>query len=284
MKYFKIAVTVLFFVEIGIFAWNETAGIMVSQQEIKDNELAGALEGVKIVQISDLHIKRSGYIENNLVDIINKIDPQVIFITGDFLTGNDGIAPCRDTLKRFTKGRVVIGILGNGDHTFKKNYIDTELLAKELENAGVKLLRNESMMLRVKRSGSDEVKEVYVIGLDDNYLMYDDIFKAMNNVPDKSPKILLAHSPNIIDKVNTDGINLILSGHTHGGQISIPYFGPLFLNMAKGAKRKMVAGLYDYETKVFVTKGVGTSLVPLRLFCRPEVSVLEFKKLQASSH
>jgi predicted MPP superfamily phosphohydrolase len=117
---------------------------------------------------------------------------------------------------------------------------------------------------------------VYIVGLDDNYLFYDNIFKAMNNVPASSPKILLAHAPNIIDKIDVKGINLILSGHTHGGQINIPFIGALYLNPVSWSQRKIVAGLYNFETKVFVSKGVGTTLIPMMLFCRPEIVVLEF--------
>lgn len=268
----------LFIVEVGLFVYGETTGITVYRHEIPDTALARDLEGVTIVHISDLHIGKPGLIEDRLVKIINKIDPQIIFITGDFLSGNKGIGPCIDTLKRFTAGRVVIAILGNSDHSYLKQHVDTELLAKGLERAGVQLLRNESMIVRVKRDHPDSSRDVYIVGLDDNYLAYDDIFTAMNNVPSQSPKILLAHSANIIDKINTEGINLVLSGHTHGGQINLPLWGPLYLNPVWGAKRRMVAGLYQYETNVFINKGIGTTLLPLRLFCRPEVSILKFVK------
>jgi predicted MPP superfamily phosphohydrolase len=278
MRYLKILILILLCSEIGYFIFTETTNIQVNRQEIRDKELAEVFGDVKIVHISDLHIGRRGFTENKLVNTIRDLDPQIILITGDLLSGNNGIQPCLNVVKDLAEGRLVLVTLGNGDHSFGNKHIDTERLVRGLENAGARVLENESLMIRIRGEGLPVAKTAYIVGLDDNYLFYDNIFKAMNNVPSASPKILLAHAPNIIDKIDVTGINLILSVHTHGGQIYLPFIGALYLNPVFGANRRIVAGLYHFETKIYVSKGIGTTSVPIRLFCRPEIAMLKFIK------
>jgi predicted MPP superfamily phosphohydrolase len=262
--------------EVFCFFYSETNSIKVNYQKIFDEELASALEGIRVIHLSDLHIKRIGVREKKLLKIIKYVDPHIIFISGDFISGNKGIRPCIEVMKYMANGRTVIAVLGNSDHTYKHHRRNTFLLVKCLKRAGVTLLRNESARIAIK-IGEKYPRELFVLGLDDNYLRYDDIFKAKTNLPKKGPKILVVHCPNIIEKIDTADINLILTGHSHGGQIVIPFIGPVYSNPSEHSRKRYYSGLYEEETKMYVNRGIGTSLVPFRIFCRPEVTCFEFK-------
>lgn len=259
-----------------LFMYKETTDIRIIPVQIKDLALKDVLNGIRVVQISDFHVKKYGSIEKKLLRIIKKISPDVIFVTGDFIESNAGIVPCIRVMKELTGLAVVIGVLGNSDYSNKKKAVDTKRLVDEMRTCGVKLLINESVRLIAKDAKHDKKKVLYIVGLNDNYLWKDDIFKAMRNVPVKGTKILLAHSPNIIEKINTEGINLILTGHTHGGQIVMPVFGALYLNPVCNARKLYKSGFYQEDTPLYVNRGIGTSLISLRMFCKPEVTLFTF--------
>jgi uncharacterized protein len=279
MKKLKYILLIILFLELGYFFYTQTNDIVVDTQVISDPVLKGILGDARIVQISDLHIDRVGPREHKLIALIKQIDPDILFITGDFISYNEGIASCREVVSALAQGRTVIATLGNGDHTQKHTDIDTQLLFNELQKTGITLLVNESLKLTLKGDASRKdvpQASLYIIGLNDNHLWLDDIFKATANVPAEAPKLLLAHAPSIIEKINTGGINLILSGHTHGGQIVFPYIGALYTNRGINARKKFVSGLYNEDTKLYVSRGIGTSGLPLRLFCKPEITVFKF--------
>lgn len=278
MKKLKIMLVIILIIEVGYFFYVETNDIVITTQEIQDFELQEVLGKLRVIQISDLHIKKIGSREKRLISLINKINPNIIFITGDFVSRNEGITPCIEVLKQITEKHLVVAIFGNSDHYHKDKAIDTELLVKGMEEIGMKVLVNESLKLTVKGTIPATNHSLYVVGLDDNYLWYDNIFKAMNNVPEDSPKILLAHCPNIIEKINTKGINLVLSGHSHGGQIVLPLVGALTTSAPCNAKKKFISGLYnDGSSNLYVNRGIGTGgKIPMRLFCKPEITLFKF--------
>lgn len=277
MKLLAKLLILILVLEIYGFFYLQTNHIILKTQQITDSELSKTLKDLKIVQISDLHIRRFGDREKRLVSFIKNINPDIIFITGDFAANNKGIQSCIELLEKFPVSSKTLAILGNNDHTYKSEAINTDLLIKELNKIGITVLINESVKITIEDKAKMIQSFFYVVGLDDNYLWLDDIFKAMENVPEGSPKILLAHAPNIVEKINTKGINLILSGHTHGGQIALPFIGALYTNPICNAKKKFVSGLYKEDTNLYVNRGIGTVEIPLRLFARPEITVFEFK-------
>lgn len=262
-------------VQIGLILYWQTNRIVIHTQPIKDNELAGFFDSLKVLQISDLHIDRFGGREKKLADLIESIDPHLIFITGDFVGRNSNPKPALEVIERIAKNRKVIAILGNKDHEFKNRKINTADLMAGLKKEGVEVLVNQSIKLRF---GSDWV---FIIGLDDNYLWKDDFFKATANLPPKGKKILLAHSPDIVTKVNLDGISLVLSGHTHGGQVKLPFIGAIYTNRSGNSVFRFVSGLYCYgDTKLYVNRGIGTSSLPSRFLSRPEITIFKFEQRQ----
>ncbi|MCJ7508816.1 MAG: metallophosphoesterase [candidate division Zixibacteria bacterium] len=259
--------------ELWLFFYWQSNKIIIHTETIKDNQMANFFDSLKVVQVSDLHIRRWGNREKELVSLIQKLNPDLIFITGDFASNNRGIDPALKVMERITQGRRVIAVLGNNDHEFRSQKLDTERLIRGLEKSGVLLLLNRSIKLKRQENS------VFVIGLDDNYLWKDDLFKATDNLTSKGGKILLDHSPDIVTKVELNGINLVLSGHTHGGQVKLPLIGAIYTNRACNSVFKFVSGLYYYQnTKLYVNPGIGMSFFPVRFLCRSEITIFKFEK------
>ncbi len=274
-KIVTILLICLIVVEIGFFFYWQTNRIVIHSQPIRDSRLAGFFDSLKVVQISDLHINRFGGREKKLADLIERMDPHLIFITGDFAGRSSNLKPALEVIEGIAKNRKVIAILGNKDHEYKNQKINTADLIAGLKKEGVEVLINQSVKLTF---GSDSI---FVIGLDDNYLWKDDFFAATANLPPKGEKILLTHSPDIVTKVNLDGISLVLAGHTHGGQVKLPFIGAIYTNRSGNSVFKFVSGLYFYDdTKLYVNRGIGTSSLPLRFLSRPEITIFKFEEEQ----
>ncbi len=264
----------LFFLLSLVFLFQETNDIETTLVTIRNRKLAEAAGGARMAQITDLHISRLGSRERRLQNAIERLDPDVIFITGDLVASDAGIKPCIELIATMTKRRTVIAVLGNNDHSYRENRVDTKLLVRKLREAGARVLRNESVRLQCDGT---ESPPLYVVGLDDNFLWYDDYFRAMTNVPAHVPKILLAHSPGIVEKIPAEEVDLVLSGHTHGGQIVLPFIGALYTNPSLLSWKRFVAGMYKEGTTLYVNRGIGSAVLPVRLFSRPEITVFKFE-------
>jgi len=118
-------------------------------------------------------------------------------------------------------------------------------------------------------------------GVDDPYAGRDDLYKALYGVPRNYFIVLIAHSPQIIDKAKGK-VGIILSGHTHGGQIVIPFYGPVMVPLPR-EYRRYVSGLYVIgDTYMYVTRGIGTSIYPIRMFCPPEITLIKLHSSRPS--
>jgi hypothetical protein len=227
--------------------------------------------GFRILHLSDLHADGLEGLAECISDSVRGLSVDLCVLTGDYRFSVSG--SCRNVypnvdkiLRSVTARHGVIGILGNHD-------VSEEIL--ELERMGVKMLVNKAHELRHGQ------ESVWVIGLDDpHYYGCDDLPGALQDVPVDAFKILLVHTPEIIDEAERQGIHLYLCGHTHGGQICLPWLGPLFINA--NCTRKFVRGVWRHgRLQGYTTPGVGTSGVPVRFFCPPEIGVIE---LRCSAH
>jgi predicted MPP superfamily phosphohydrolase len=227
--------------------------------------------GFRILHLSDLHADGLEGLAERISDGVRGLSVDLCVLTGDYRFAVSGT--CRNVypnmekiLQSVTARHGVIGILGNHD-------VSEEI--PELERLGVRMLVNEAHELRHDR------ESVWVIGLDDpHYYGCDDLQGALQDVPADAFKILLVHTPEIIDEAEQQGIHLYLCGHTHGGQICLPWLGPLFVNA--NCTRKFVRGVWRHgKLQGYTTAGVGTSGVPVRFFCPPEIGVIE---LRCSKH
>lgn len=235
--------------------------------EIKD--LPPSFQGVKIAQLSDIHSQEFGERERMVLEKLGQINPDFVVITGDFV---DWKTKNLDSCKEFWQeigqkysGRV-FGVFGNHEHhnpKFKtiKNY---------LEESGIKILENETEKITKNEDF------IYLVGLDDPHEDFDDFDKATKGIDDNSPEIVIAHSPEVFKKIKEKNVDLVLTGHTHGGQINIPFVIEFFLPLKYDRKYK--SGLFEEGgVRLYVNRGVGTTFLPIRFNAVPEITLIELK-------
>lgn len=229
--------------------------------------LGAGLEGTRIVQISDLHA--GGLVGERrlrrIVRKVNRLRPDLVVITGDIVNASPRDAElAAPILAELSAPLGVWACLGNHDH-----FVDGEQVAKILEGANVKLLRNRGEL--IERGGA----ALWLAGVDDTWTHQDDVAAAVKERPAGVPTVLLAHDPNLWPQAVANRVEWTLSGHTHGGQIGLVKLHPS-ISLARFIT-PFVAGLYEQEgAALYVSRGTANTL-PLRLGAPTEVSVFELK-------
>ena len=252
-------------------AFIEPYRVGIKTVSINLNGRDGRLDDIKIIHITDLHIKKFGYLERILIDNINQLMPDLLFVTGDFIKNNNGIEPCAEFFKRIKPKYGIYGVLGNNDYKqFFIISIDTDKLKKSLSDVGVKLLFNESYTVNI-----DGV-HINILGIEDSMYGKPDISNIINKDTNGYTNILLSHSPSVIKYLNGYKPDLILTGHTHGGQVRLPFIEYLWTPLPLNSPRKYSRGLFEVnKTKMYVNQGIGTNLFPMRFLCPPEISIIK---------
>lgn len=230
--------------------------------EITNHQINAPVESeLKLVQISDLHTKGLGRIEKKVIELVNQISPDIIVLTGDVSSPGGTSEDYHEVLSLFKAPKGVYFIHGNWEYwASSKNFNDL------LSQIGIVNLDNKNVQL-------DE--HVWLIGFDDALEGNPSEELAFKDVPSESYKIGIFHSPVYFDSVS-EKVNISLSGHTHGGQMKLPFLPPFWL---PDGSSDYVSGWFSKgSNKMYVSRGIGTSILPLRLFCRPEIAVFSFKK------
>ncbi|MES0360744.1 MAG: metallophosphoesterase [Anaerolineales bacterium] len=239
--------------------------ITISDLPIELTNLPLEFNDYRIVQISDFHLG-SWLDEQDLgqiIDIVNQLKPDLIAITGDFVNSNPGrYSPVLlQTLSKLFAKDAIVAVLGNHDH-----YSEPDIIRDVLRESNIIELNNR--VYPIQRSSS----YLYFAGVDDHLTKKDDLQNVLNQIPDESTAILLAHEPDYADISSMSGtFDIQLSGHSHGGQICLPYFGSLYLPRYG---RKYSSGIYRINGMVLYTnRGLGTSWLPFRYNCPPEIAI-----------
>jgi len=249
----------------------EPNNIKIERQVITIKNLPRSFDGVKVVQLSDFHSLWFGSREKRVLKILEELEPDFIFITGDFvdpvtkLITDRGLSSVKIFWQKLAQQHKnqVFAVLGNHDTELVKNYLTA---------SGIRVLDNEHEKIFL---GKDYI---YLIGVDDPWTGRDDLTRAMEGTEKDGLKILLAHSPDIIDKAAKQKIDLVLVGHTHGGQVNIPVLGRLIQFLSEYGK-KYTKGLFEINsTYLYVNRGIGTSVFPIRFNCQPEITLIELRK------
>jgi predicted MPP superfamily phosphohydrolase len=229
------------------------------------DHLPEAFCGFKLLHLTDLHADGLPGFAEAVGRCIQGLAVDLCVMTGDYRFGISGpcdsVYPPMQRLLMGVNSRLgVIGILGNHD-------VSDEI--PELERMGVRVLVNAAHELRQARDS------LWIIGVDDpHYYGCDDLPGALESVPADAFKILLVHSPEIIPEAEAAGVDLYLCGHTHGGQICLPLLGPVIVN--SNCPRRYAEGVWQYQRlRGYTNAGVGTSGVPVRFFCPPEIGLIE---------
>ena len=257
-------------------AWGNTA-LELNTYTISSRELPEAFEGYRIAQVSDLHNAEFGEGNQRLLDMLREAGPDMIAITGDLIDSRKtNIAVALAFAKEAVKIAPCYYVSGNHEAGVSE-YQD---LKTGLEAAGVTIL--DDTQVKIEVSG----KSITVIGVDDpsfsaDYLTGDAavIDKKLSELAAEDPgfTILLSHRPELFDTYVDHDIDLVLSGHAHGGQFRLPLIGGL-VAPNQGLFPKYDAGLYSEDhTNMIVSCGLGNSIIPFRFNNRPEVVLIELK-------
>jgi hypothetical protein len=227
--------------------------------------LPAELEGFRILLLSDIHIGpyTDAAAARATLRPLARVTADLVAFTGDLASGEKpGIGVAASLLDELAPHGVRFAVLGNHEH-----YLDPGLATRELARRGFHVLNNRSE--RVGVNGQD----IWVVGVDDPYTGSSDLPKAFAGAPTDAFVILLAHTPDVVAQPLAERANLILAGHTHGGQIVLPLVGPLTSNSRYGIR--YASGLFDVNgSRLFVTRGLGEVNIPLRVLCPPEIALL----------
>jgi predicted MPP superfamily phosphohydrolase len=239
------------------------------------------LDGFTVVQLSDLHAgSRPSFnmrAVRKAVDETRRIAPDLIVITGDLVTGASHLDGLYGELRRLPEARGVFAVLGNHDHGVMKLVKAPPADLSGLAGAGVRLLLDECVSVTVGAA------TVQICGVDDVVNGYGHIESVLAALDRRQGtlRLLLSHYGEVAADLAPDDFALTLSGDTHGGQICLPvpkaYGGRIMLSQPRARFRE---GFYDEDgARVFVSRGIGTSFLPFRLLCRPEIVCFRLRRV-----
>ena len=251
------------------FFWYENHHLVVTTYTYQDEKVDDNLAGYRIVQISDLHNAKFGQDNKNLLVKISELQPDMIVITGDLVDSNHtNIHTSIDFVKQAVRISDVYYVTGNHEY-WLTNQERIELL-EGIENAGAVVLSNESV--DISYGGS----EFTLIGLEDNSLADDTLNALVKEVSDDQLCVLLAHEPQYYMNYANAGVDMVFSGHAHGGQFILPFIGPL-VAPDQGFCPQFTSGEHhEKETTMYISRGLGNSIIPVRLFNNPEIVCVDF--------
>ena len=252
--------------QIARTALAEPNQLAVERHAIGLKRLPRELDGLKVVQLSDIHHSPFTGREQVLraVEVANSLQPDIIALTGDYVSHErEYVQPCAEMLGKLKARRGVYACLGNHD-----NWVDADLVTDLFTLAGIRVLNNEGLRFE------DRGASFWLAGVQDTMVGLEDLPLALAGSSAEEMKLLLAHNPVILRRAARAGVDLVLSGHTHGGQVT---WRPE--RSASGrVRRRILRGLGRRgETQIYVTRGLGTVVLPVRYGCLPEVSLLTLR-------
>jgi len=245
----------------------------VREREIEIEGLPEAFDGYRIAQISDLHCGpfASGQRVERWVAATNRLEPDLVAVTGDLIaSGSDYISVVARALGGLRARDGAFAAMGNHDY-----FGDGEAMVSALEGAGLTVLRNRGVELR-RGAGA-----IWLAGVDDTWTKRHDVGRALAARPAGMPAVLLAHDPVLFPAAAERGVDLVLSGHTHGGQVAVPLLARR-LNLARLMTRFTTDVYRSGSTTLYVNRGLGTTGPPVRLAVAPEIAVLTLRRSAAA--
>jgi predicted MPP superfamily phosphohydrolase len=247
-------------------ALTEPFRLTIEHRQIHLRRLPSAFDGFRIVQLSDIHhspFTSKAQIER-AVATANSLQPDLIALTGDYISKERRYAaPCAELLGKLRARYGVFAVLGNHDH-----WTDAALITDLFRAEGMTVLVNQGMRFEMKDQA------VWLAGTDDTMVGLEDLPLALAGSREDEFKLLLAHNPIILRRAARAGVDLVLSGHTHGGQVRLRSER----SADERTRRRLLKGLgREGDTQIYVTRGLGTVVLPVRFGCPPEVSLLELR-------
>jgi len=247
-------------------AFAEPYALTVERHTIRIPRLPLALDHFRIVHLSDIHhspLTGRKQIER-AVEVANSLQPDIIALTGDYISHErEYAAPCAGMLGRLKARCGVYAVLGNHDH-----WTDAALVTDLFASEGIRMLTNEGMRFE------DNGASFWLAGVDDTMVGLEDLDLALAGSQADEMKLLLAHNPLVLRRAARTGVDLVLAGHTHGGQVT----WRSETSRSGRPRRRLLRGLgRQGETQIYVSRGLGTVVLPIRYGCLPEVALLELR-------
>jgi predicted MPP superfamily phosphohydrolase len=245
--------------------WVPRERFTVNEERIWLDALPDAFSGLRVVQISDIH--HGWFLSQEwlaqAVQQANRLHADIVVLTGDFVTySRANIEPAAEILSRLRSRYGVFAVLGN--HDFR---VGADAVTLALRRQRIQVLRNQH--ITVQFGGAS----LYVAGVDD-YGYGADVRRAVRGIPRDAAIVLLAHNPRIISLASRHGVSLVLSGHTHGGQVNLPLLGTVYGRSPERLRYKIGWDRLG-ATQIYVSRGIGTIVLPWRLRCPAEITHLE---------
>jgi uncharacterized protein len=258
---------------VGLALWAfviEPRRLVVREETIIIQGWPGAFDPLRIVLISDLHVGAPGVTLEKLREVVARVNaqqPDLVLIAGDFVIqdvlGGEYVdpEPIAEELKSLRARDGVFAVLGNHDW-----WKDGERITRALNKVGIRVLEND--VAEVKREGGS----IWIAGLSDLWTRKPLITATLGKIPEQATVIALTHNPDIFPDIPAR-VALTLAGHTHGGQVNLPLIGRRVVPSRFG-ERYAIGHVQENGRHLFVTPGIGTSIVPIRFRVPPEISVL----------
>ena len=264
----KIIILSVVIVLLTIFCIFQNNYLTVDEYTFTSAKVSKSADDFRIVQVSDLHNAKFGKNNSRLISKIKDQSPDIIVITGDIVDSNlTNIDTATDFCKEAAKIAPCYYITGNHEMWLDKSETDT--LYTGMTSAGLTILDSTTITLE---------NGIYLTGLGDDHLYDGTLAKLSDSVPDDALHIVLAHEPQYLEEEYTlSSPDLIITGHAHGGQIRLPFIGGI-VAPDQGFFPKYTAGEYKSgDTTMYVSRGLGNSVIPLRIFNTPEINLLKIK-------
>lgn len=255
----------------GIYAsCYERFWLQVSEVRIPLARLPRSFHGLRIALLSDTHLGlffRPRHLFK-VVDAINQNRPDLVCLAGDFVSSKNRRGMYCATIPILSRLEAPSGkfsVLGNHDY-----HSGAEAVTRVMRNSGFQVLLNGHAELH---RGAESL---FLIGLEDVLAGWPDVIKASRGIPDTACRIVMVHEPDYAEYLKNFPIDLQLSGHSHGGQVCLPLFGPI---VTSRMGKKYHSGLHRADgLLIYTTRGVGTTLLPFRFFCRPEITIITLER------
>ncbi len=275
----KTLLIILIILGMLIFLYWQNNDIVVRKIEYTNEKIPADFKGFKLLQISDLHNKQFGKEQKNIIKLIEKEKPDAIIITGDIIDANRTDSDIAlELIKGIIKIAPIYYVTGNHESEAR----EYRELAAEMTKLGVVVMGNN--IEKIIRNESS----IYICGIDD--LGFIDRNIGLNNMKNEFKdrltllgienkenfQILLSHRPEFFDYYQEAGFDLVFSGHAHGGQIRIPLIGGLIAPGQGIFPRYTTGPYYQKQSALIVSRGLGNSKFPFRIFNRPELVTVEF--------
>jgi len=246
-------------------AVNEATTLEVEKVVTNLERLPKKLDGFRVAHLSDLHHSPFTDLEHieNAVSAANGLEPDMFVLTGDYVSHErEYVDPVAEVLGKLESEHGSYACLGNHDH-----WTDAEHVTKGLEANGIRVLVNDGF--RFTAQGVS----FWLCGVDDHMVKRTDVKAALHGSFPDEMKMMLAHNPVIVRQAARYDVDVMFSGHTHGGQVKIREKEKKIL-----AHRRLSSGLHRRKnTQIYITRGIGTVVLPVRYQCPPEISLIELR-------